>query len=872
MNRGNKARARGSRFSTISAFLMAAVATGPLLIAAPAQAQASAERQFDIPAQPLSDALVLFAAQSGYQVATDGAVIQGARTNGVRGTFVPASALSQLLSGTGFTFRINGNVVTLERAPQSADGAIQLGPVRVEGEGGSGAGASFAASPTSDPLATEGTGAYTPRATRAATRLPLTLRETPQSVTIVTSQQIEDRGIVSLAQAMETVTGVHVQTEMTRPSIFSRGLQVTNLQVDGSPMFGSASGLGSIQSDYMIAYDRIEVVRGPNGLLTGPGDPSGTITLVRKRPTREFQAHVSAGVGSWDNVFADADISGPLNAAGTVRGRVAAGAYDGNNFIKDTGRNGKALLATVEIDLTPKTTVRLGYHHDEYLIEGSSGGATVPLFYSDGTLYNAPRSMGSAPRASTTDQRARTFYLGLEHDFGSGWKFQGLVDYSRRDSTLGPGLWHLAAPSYSWEEEYFGPLYPDSSGTGTLASIAHFEYHERQWAYNFDFQGPLHLFGREHRLIFGATGWERRRDTMETVYDMSNPPPASLYETIPLSRATSWSYEIPNYVADHPESMAHTKQHGVFAAAQWNLTDSLKLITGARLTWWKTYTDRYNALTGELTLANSGAYKVQGEITPYVAATWDFHPNFSVYASYADIFQPQELYDSNDNLLKPVVGKNYEAGLKGEFLDGRLNASLAIFHIVQDNLGERDPNFPDPDYLTPGGNTPYRSVGKGITTEGVELEISGEPLPGWNISGGYTYAPSEDAEGEPYNTTLPKQLLRIFTTYRLPGAWSRLTLGIGANWNSAISQSMPRPIGEYQENGYPVTSQIDFRQGDVLRVNAMARYEFKPNLSLLLNVENLFDKKYYTGLATYGPALGWYGQPRRWRATVRFQY
>jgi len=807
-----------------------------------------ATADFAIPAGPLQAALATFSTQTKINVSYAPATVGGDQHSpGVRGRHTAEQALNQLLSGSRLIAVRQGNGFTLEKI-STDNGETTLAPVMVTA--------------TQIDEATEGTGSYTPRVTRSATRMALSLRETPQSVTVITSQQIEDRGITDLVDAMKTVTGIQVQNSNALPTLYSRGLVLSNVQVNGNSLPAGGQLLSGIQSDNMIAYDRIEVLRGANGLLTGPGDPSGTVMMVRKRPTHEFQAHVQAGAGSWSNQFADADISGALNDAGTVRGRVALGGYDRDNFFEGSGRNGKALLATVETDLTPSTVARLGYQHDAYTAEGVIGNDFVPLWYSDGTPYNASRSMGRATRDAASVNRTRSLYLDLEHAFGNGWAFQGSMEKSRREREIrgwggAPGI----------------PNYPDPSGIGTTMGTYFMPpLVEDQWAYNFDFQGPLNLFGREHRLMFGASGWDRESELKEGSYDFSNALPASFYEGLPSSAVTQWNGPyLPVQLTGFPRSIAYTEQHGAFAAARWNLADSLKLITGLRVTNWKTSTDRYDAQTGLLAQANASAYAVRGEITPYVGAVWDFHPNLSAYASYADIFKPQNLYDSSDNLLEPVIGKNYEAGVKGAFFESRLNASAAIFRVVQDNLGERDPNFPV-DYLTPGGNAPYRSAGKGITTNGFEVEVSGSPQPRWNISAGYTYARSKNANGEPFNRDLPEQLLRVFTTYRLAGDWSGLTLGIGANWNSAITQTLQRPTGTYQANGQPVTGDYEFRQGSVWLVNAMVRYTFTPKLSLLLNVDNLFDKKYYNSFLGTGSGVAVWGEPRRWRTTLRYQF
>lgn len=836
---------RQPRFVLAPLALAAWLAAG-LSGSAHAQPNATNPVAITIAAQPLGPALNELARQAGLQLLFPPALVAGKTAAAVSGTLTPNQALDQMLAGSGLVAIREGTAILVKARPPSGE-TTTLSTVTVTAEADRNG-------------TTEGTGSYTPNTSHAATRMPLSLRETPQSVTVVTAQQLEDRGITSLSQAMETVPGIRVLTDMTRPWFYSRGLFLSNIQVDGNPMLPGGQALSGIQTDSMIAYDRIEVLRGANGLLTGPGDPSGTVTLVRKRPTHAFQAHAQVGVGSWQNRQVDVDVSGPLNAAGTVRGRVAVGASDSDYFIEQTGRDGKALLAVVEADLTPRTTARLGYQFEQYNFQGTNGGSTVPLWYSNGLAYDAPRTMGMMPRNTTQNDRSRKFYAELEHVFDNDWRFKGVLENAHRDRIHQP-------VATAWIDSY-----PEPSGFGTqINQFVSNPIADRQWAYNFDFQGPVKLWGREHRLMLGASGWDRQRDTRDWVIDWSQTPSDSFFAGLPTRLAPSYNpAPAPYYLTGFPRSVERTDQHGIFAAARWNLANSVKLITGVRVTNWKASTDLYNGRTGALTQANASAQSVRRVITPYVGAVWDFHPNLSAYASYADIFQPQNFYDRNDRLLEPVVGKNYEAGIKGEFFNKQLNASLAAFRVVQDNLAELDPGYPQ-NYLTPGGNTPYRSVGKGVNTKGLELEVSGTPQPGWNVSGGYTYAVSNDAKGQPYDRNQPKHLLRLFTTYRLQGNWSGLTLGVGATWNSAISQVQQRPTGLYSPYGYPVTADYENRQGSVWLVNAMVRYQATPKLSLLLNIDNLLDKKYYNTLSPWTPSAYW-GRPRSLRLTMRYQY
>ena len=171
-----------------------------------------------------------------------------------------------------------------------------------------------------DPAVTEGTGSYTTPATASATGLSLSLRETPQSVSVVTRQRIDDQNLRSLDEVMGSVVGVQVVAEDSdRTDFWSRGFYIDNLQYDGVPTTIGLSMYGESDNDSII-YDRIEVVRGATGLMTGAGNPSASINLVRKHAnSREFTGSINTGVGSWNQFRSSVDLSTPLNQEGTVR-------------------------------------------------------------------------------------------------------------------------------------------------------------------------------------------------------------------------------------------------------------------------------------------------------------------------------------------------------------------------------------------------------------------------------------------------------------------------------------------------------------------------------------------------------------------------
>ena len=233
---------------------------------------------------------------------------------------------------------------------------------------------------------------------------------------------------------------------------------------------------------------------------------------------------------------------------------------------------------------------------------------------------------------------------------------------------------------------------------------------------------------------------------------------------------------------------------------------------------------------------------------------YDINDTYSAYASYTDIFQPQQRRDLNGDYLDPILGKSTELGLKGSFFGDRLNASAAVFEIVQDNLaqstGQLIPN-------TTPAETAYRAS-EGATSRGFEFDVSGEVANGWNVSAGYTQFKATDADGEDVNTIYPRKLLRLFTTYRLRGDFARLTLGGGVNWQGKTYTDATNPLGNVErieQDAYSV-------------VNLMARYDFTKQLYAQLNINNVFDEEYFAMFDAYDQMT--YGAPRS--ATLKMTY
>ncbi|MFT4193209.1 TonB-dependent receptor plug domain-containing protein, partial [Ottowia sp.] len=260
----------------------AALAMGLALQVGAAAAQA---HRFDIPAQPLAPALAALARQAGLQVVFAPELAEGRQAPAVQGTREVADALRTLLAGSGLQGRVQGRTLVVERAPAPApalsgqEGTLPEVKVMAQADRSG---------------TTEGTGSFTTRTMSSATHLPLTLRETPQSVTVLTSARIEADNLVDLVDIAAAVPGLSLQSSEVRPVLESRGYIIESVTQDGiaTPYdwyFGDSLGNLAMQ-------DRVEVVRGATGLMQGAGNPSGAINMVRKRPTHTWQFKASTSV------------------------------------------------------------------------------------------------------------------------------------------------------------------------------------------------------------------------------------------------------------------------------------------------------------------------------------------------------------------------------------------------------------------------------------------------------------------------------------------------------------------------------------------------------------------------------------------------
>ncbi|MGE8687731.1 MAG: TonB-dependent siderophore receptor [Achromobacter sp.] len=794
---------------------VAGVIGGAAAWAPAARAQATEVRDYAIPAGPLTAALNQLAADAGVFLTAPGTLTQGKTTAGLQGRYHVQAAFQTLLLGSGLqAVRQGDNTYTLRANSADAHAATVLEPVAVFGD--------------FDAPVSEGTGSYTVPVSSTATKMNLSIKETPQSISIITRQQIEDQQLNSMTAVLNQTPGITMsQDGGERFNIYSRGSAMDTYQLDGvtTTQVNQSRTMPSTLLD-MALYDRVEVVRGATGLMTGAGSPSGTVNLIRKRPTPEFQAYAQVAAGSWDLYRAEADISGPLGGNGKLRGRLVAAKQDNHTFMDAYTQDKDVLYGVVEANLTDTTLLRFGIDHQRYKATGAPG---VPLIFTNGRQTDFTRSTSSGARWMYDEFKTTNYTANFEQALAHDWQFKVAANYMDVERSNLNGSYRVGS----------GRSFLDQA-TGNAGMLAYRAgATQTQTGVDVTIQGPFDLGGRTHEFIAGFNfqnyenkhkGWDVGVSTVD-FYTWGN--------NMARPGDTGTVGEIFN---------VKSRQSGSYAAFRLNPLDDVHLILGARRSDYN-YDYHYESPTDNF--LQTYTMRARGEITPYAGIVYDLTPEQSVYASYTDIFQPQSSQDRNGNVLDPIVGKNYEMGWKGEFLNRRLNTSVAIYRSQKDNVAELDPG-----YTVPGTeNAAYRAA-KGARTTGIDLEVAGEILPGWNMHAGFSHAKSEDAQGAQLLTQLPVNTLRLWTTYRLGGAWSGLTVGGGLDWTSKTSLYFSRYDSTVKQDAYTV-------------VNLMARYQFNKQLAATLNVNNLFDKSYYQGI---GGSYGHYGSPRFASVTLRYDF
>ncbi|MGK0547262.1 TonB-dependent siderophore receptor [Halomonas cupida] len=670
-----------------------------------------------------------------------------------------------------------------------------------------------------DMLASEQTGGYSVDAATVGTKVPAALRDIPQSVSVVTHDAIEDQGFVTLDQLAARTPGVRVlSNDYGRSSIFARGYEYDAYSIDGLPA-PMSSILGSVPS--LTAFDRVEIMRGPSGLFNSTSELGGIVNLVRKRPTETFQAEVFGSLGTLDDGALGVDVAGPIDEAGRVRGRFVARSTENAQWVDDNDNRQDDLYAAVDIDLTDATELSLGIIHNAKDITVNNGQPTD----ADGDLLYTRRSAFYGADWNDFDSESTDVLAELTHRFANDGYGRVAARYSDRDA------------DYNYA---FGAGAVDDQGRLNAAGFGG-KTDETSLSLDASYTQAFDAFGNDNEFVVGLDHKDYDQDNRQgrarglgSSLSVGQLNDLAYVNVLDSAQAGLSGFSLT-------DTRSELEETGAYAKVTVRPIAPLALIAGGRFSHFSTeYDDR---------TSDSESSRSDSEFTPYAGAVLDLDAQHSLYASYSRVFKPQTAFNEDNDLIDPREGDQYEVGIKGSYLGGRLNARASAYQL-EDSHRAAASSDPGASYSVDTGEVRIR---------GAELEVTGSLTDQWDLIFGYTYTDTEiekasSARDDGIFLLMPENMVNLWSQYRFQqGMLNGLSLGGGITAMSDFSSS-----SGVEAPGYAV-------------VDAMLGYEFTPQLSGQLNVYNLFDREYYLRAGGEG-SFNFVGQPASALATLRYAF
>lgn len=569
------------------------------------------------------------------------------------------ASLAALGVGAQTATPVLAQTVAPEGVTSSSEEAVALDVIDVYGSGAT----------------TEGSGSYA--ADQAGmTRGVDSVKDVPQSVTVVTQQTIQDQNLTSLAQTMSRTPGIVVsKAGYGFPEFYSRGFIINNYQID---QLGTSYDSGFRPDFDMAIYDRLEVLRGAEALFSGAGEPGGTINLARKRPTESFQASTALSFGSWDDRRIEADVSGPLALDGRLRGRVIGVAQSREFFYSPSDEDKQVAYGILEYELTPTTVISGGASYQRQ--NGVTWQNGLPTF-TDGSQLGLPRDVALTSDWSNREQTISEFFGSVEHGINADWTVK--LSAMRQEFDFNYLNLNVAGPVDPVTGS-FGPSTAGSERDGNTSNVV-----------DANVAGKFQAWGREHGLVAGFDWRESYGSQLRYLVE-----PRILPGTLTIDDFPDPDLPEPEVGRlDYGWPEWGSRQQGAYARLDLAATDRMRVVLGGRYGDYH-YTSTYEAYDedGNVIDEETVGYVDSGVFAPYAGLTYAVTPDWTAYASLSEIYKPQANYLTGPfgegEPLPPITGRNYEIGVKGGLMGGALSTSVALYRIERDGEAIADSRYP----------------------------------------------------------------------------------------------------------------------------------------------------------------------------------
>ncbi|MHC5752154.1 MAG: TonB-dependent siderophore receptor [Nostoc sp.] len=624
-----------------------------------------------------------------------------------------------------------------------------------------------------------------------ATKTDTPQRDIPQSIQVIPQQVIKDQQITRISDAVRNVSGVAVQGSFSNltDNYIIRGLATYNNLRNGF----------AVQDNYInpISVERIEVLKGPASVLYGQFEPGGVVNYVTKQPLATPYYASELTVGNYDFYRPSIDISGPLTPDKNALYRLNVAYENSGSFVDFVHSEGFSIAPVLSLKLSDATTLTLEYEHN-----------TVNRTLYDGLLpiresFNLPisRFLGE-PNTSEYNYKSDAASFTLEHRFNDNLQLR---------SAFLTNLYHA-------DYEAIRPDSLEEDGRTISRTFAAGLDYYKSFALQNELVSKFKTGFINHQLLLGVEfAWKLYGNdyirTPAAGIDIFNPVYGA---TLPTSFNTNENYE--------------SKQNtvGVYLQDQVTLLPNLKLLVGGRLDFIN-YKDRGIDYNNNRELTSENEF-YDDAFSPRVGLVYQPIEPISLYASYSESFVPNNNRTVTGQALEPARGTQYEAGIKTELLDGKLSATLAAYEITKNNVATTDPN-----------NTDYSIAAGEVKSRGIEFDISGRILPGWNVIASFAHNDTYVSEDNslPVGDRLvgaPRNSASLWTSYEFQsGSFKGLGFGGGLFFVGDRQALLPN-------NGVVLPSYV--------RTDASIFYR-NENWRVGLNFKNLFDTNYYDSHGYY---------------------
>lgn len=662
----------------------------------------------------------------------------------------------------------------------------------------------------------------------SATKTATESLKTPVSIQVVAQQVLQDQQVTSLDKALQNVAGVVTfsTNQGLSDGFLIRGFGSNTTYRDGflrPDILGGGTSKGETAN-----IERIEVVKGPGSVLFGRTEPGGLINIVTKQPLAESRTTVQQQVGSHAFHRTSIDSTGALADDESALYRVNLSYVDSDSFRDFVKDEGYLLAPTLKYVFSEQTSALLEVEYQNF--NDTPDGGILPI---NGRPAEVPRSrVFFEPESNVNDGDRLLASLTWTHRFNEQWELRQRV-LGERFKIENLTLFTGALDADGTLERFF-------NNGGNQDS--------KRYSTTLDLTGRFSTGAVAHTLLFGVD-YFRVTDALIGNNCCDAAPPFNLFNPV--------YNPIPQVFDPANNFDLHFKQsfYGIYVQDQIELPGNLHLLAGAR------YDNARGSSDGVTTTHND-------RITPRLGALWQPASNTSLYVTYTENFgASNSLFNPPDRQLPPQTAQQWEAGVKTEWLDGRLSATLSAFDLTKQNTAVADPQNPNQQI----------AVGE-ARTKGFEFELVGALAEGWQVIGGLAYMPFakvtrdiqpvfDDAgtvvgSGPGFTGNrlflAPRRQASVWTTYAVQsGAWRGLRLGAGV---VGLSRRFGDPGNSYVLPGYAV-------------VNTMVSFGWQLDgyrLTAQLNADNLLDRRYYPG-SNSGSFID-VGAPRSVLASLKVEF